>query len=446
MTRHILFGACIAGSVLALSACDEREVILPGLRETPDTILQSDTPVPVDPSKPQNLSQPISLASASAAADWPAWPVSEIGRNPHPALGAAPALAWSANIGQGDSRRYRITANPVVSGGRIFTLDSHAQVTATGTGGETLWTHDLTPTRDRVGDAAGGGLTIGGGTLFVSSGFGKLTALDPATGAEKWVQELDATGNGTPTYADGLVYLVAGDRTAWAIEAETGRIRWQLDSVEDVNNVQGGPAPAVTDRYVIFSYGSGELQAAFRQGGLSIWNAAIVGGRPGRALAQVEDITGDPVVVGDRVIVGNQSGRLVALGRDNGERLWTIEEGLQGPAWPAGGSLFVVSDENELLRISAADGSRIWGVDLPNFTRPSASARRRGEIFAHYGPVVAGGRVLVAGSDGWLRQYDPRDGSLIGQVDIPGGASSAPVVAGGVMYIVNARGQLLAYR
>ena len=37
-------------------------------------------------------------------------------------FGTDPQLAWSANIGAGDSRKQRITADPVVANGRVFTL------------------------------------------------------------------------------------------------------------------------------------------------------------------------------------------------------------------------------------------------------------------------------------------------------------------------------------
>jgi outer membrane protein assembly factor BamB len=52
----------------------------------------------------------------------------------------------------------------------------------------------------------------------------------------------------------------------------------------------------------------------------------------------------------------------------------------------------------------------------------------------------------VASSDGKLRSFDPTDGSLIGSVDVPGGATTAPVVAGGTLYVVSGEGQLHAFR
>ncbi|MCR9113316.1 MAG: PQQ-like beta-propeller repeat protein, partial [Rhodobacteraceae bacterium] len=259
-----------------------------------------------------------------------------------------------------------------------------------------------------------------------------------------WQQNLRATGSGSPSVAGDLVYLVAGDEVAWALERDTGRIRWQLSATPDLNNVMGAPAPAITDKYVIFAFGSGEVQGAFRKGGLRRWDTLVAGQRDGFSSARIEDITGDPVVDGERVYVGTHSGRTVALGLGNGERLWTAPDGPLNRVWPVGDSIFMVSDRNELVRLSAEDGSRLWGRALPFFTKDKP--KRQAEIFAHHGPIVAGGRLIVASNDGLMRLFDPTTGNPLGQVDLPGGATTNPVVAGGTLYVVSAKGQLLAFR
>ena len=45
-----------------------------------------------------------------------------------------------------------------------------------------------------------------------------------------------------------------------------------------------------------------------------------------------------------------------------------------------------------------------------------------------------------------LRSFDPQSGALLGSVEIPGGATTDPVVAVGVLYVVSSRGQLHAFR
>lgn len=432
----------LVGAAL-LAACGERDVILPGERESLRAVLSDAEEAAID-TIPENRTVALKAGRVTTNANWTQRHGTPSTRTDHPAFGGAMQMLWAADIGAGNSRRNRITADPVVAGGRIFTLDAEARVSATGTDGNPVWSTNLLPPNDKAHDATGGGLAYADGKLFVSSGFGLMTALDAASGAQLWQQKLDATGSGAPTVAGNTVYLVAGDNTAWALNAENGRIRWQLDATPSKNNILGAPAPALNGQVAIFGFGSGELQAAFRGGGLRLWDSLISGQRAGFARASVTDITGDPVISGNTVYAGSQSGRMVALNAGTGERIWTAKEGPMSPVWVAGDSVFLVSDRNELVRLAAADGTRIWGTKLSHFAKDRP--RRQKTLFAHYGPVLAGGRLIVASGDGYVRAFDPTSGNEVGRAEIPGGASANPVFAGGIMYVVGAKGQLFAFR
>ncbi len=431
-TKTWILAAGAAAAVL--TACADPEVILVGERE--DLIPTAEIP--------ENQSVAISLPKQSQNASW----THRIGtpkyRTSNAALSPRPAQIWSSSIGKGESRKSRITADPVVGNGRIFTVDAEATVTATSTAGQTLWSRDMTPVNDKPGQASTGGLALGDGILYVTTGFGSIRALDPATGADIWEQKFQAVGSGTPTVYGDLVYVVSGDATGWALEAKTGKVAWQLLSIPDVQNVQSPAAPAVTDRLVIFPYGSGEIQAAFRRGGVARWTTGLSDTRPGRAVNTVGDISGDPVVVGETIYVANHSGRMAALDAETGVRKWTADHGTLSPVFPAGNSLFLVSETNELLRLDARDGTRVWGVKLPQFVQNKP--RKQAAVHAHYGPILAGGQLVVASSDDVLRFYSPQNGSLTHTVALPHGAATNPVVAGGVLYVVNRKGELTAFR
>lgn len=431
--------ACLGVSLLVLSACDEPEKILPGDREEIRSAEESRETGVIE-----NKSQSISLGSQTANSEWPQPYGTPSYRVSNAALGGSVQRIWSTSIGEGDTRRQRITASPVVGGGLVYTLDSAAQVSAVTPSGGVVWSVDLTPTSDKQEDATGGGLAYHNGVLYISSGFGVLTAMDATSGQIRWTQELDATGSGQPVVRDGLLYLVAGDDTGWAIHIDDGRVAWQLSGPPSVGNVLGAPAPALTSDLAIFAFGSGDLTATFKNGGLRRWSASVAGERTGRAAALIGDVTGSPVVSGNTVYAGNHSGRSAAFDLSTGERRWTLTEGASGPIWPAGDSVFLVSDQNQLMRVSSSDGVPIWAIDLPGLL--DDRSKKRGPIYVHHGPIVAGSRIIVASSDGYLRLFNPEDGSLVQSVEIPNGASSAPVVAGSTLYVVGSKGQLHAFR
>jgi outer membrane protein assembly factor BamB len=416
-----------------LAACGEDDVILPGerfdLRPTPVFT---------------NESRAVDLPSAQANTDWTHRNGGPSHQITHPALAPTLTSIFVTDIGDGDSRRARITAEPVVAGGVVYTVDARATVTATSTSGQTLWSRNLTPTRDNPNDASGAGVSVAGGQVFATTGFGEITALNASTGQVQWVQDLDAPVNTGPTVRGDLVYVVSRDSTAWALETNNGRIRWQQSGTPSTANFGGGASPAVNGDIAIFPFPSGEIAATYPTGGLARWSAVVSGDRLGRAASLINDIAGDPVISGNRVYIANFGGRTVALDINDGSRIWTAGEGAVGPVWPVGNAVFLINDVNELIRLDARDGSPVWRADLPSFTE-GRTARQR-SVFAHYGPILAGGRLIVTSSDGLIRQFDPASGALIGTVDLPGGAASAPVVAGETLYVVSKTGQLHAFR
>ncbi len=431
MTARIFIGVTLAIGLLA--ACGEEDVILPGERFDlrPEAAFV-------------NQVSPVDIPAARANTDWTHRNGGPAHQITHPALGNALTPVFTVDIGEGDSRRARITSEPVVAGGVIYTVDARATVTATTTTGAPLWSRSVASTRDNATDASGGGVSAGGGQVFVTTGFGEITALNAASGQVQWVQDLDAPVTSGPTLRGDLVYVVSRDSTAWALDVSTGRIRWQRSGTPSDANFGSGASPAVQGEFAIFPFPSGEVAATYPLGGLPRWSTVVSGDRLGRAASLINDIAGDPVIAGDRVYIANFGGRTVALDLDDGSRIWTAGEGAVGPVWPVGNALFLINDVNELVRLDTRSGNPVWRIALPKFDEGRTVSQR--SIFAHYGPVLAGGRLIVSSSDGLIRQFDPASGALLGTIDLPGGAASAPVVAGETLYVVSKTGQLHAFR
>ena len=435
----------------ALAACANRDEILPGDRVGLRDVLQE--PVNRQGSAgSRDEAAPLSLPPQTVNADWTHRNGGADHRIQHPALGPNPTLLWSADIGRGNDRKHRITTAPVVADQRVFTLDSRANVTATRTDGTRLWSVDLADALDLGDSGSGGGLAVGDGKLFVTSALRRLVALDPATGNLLWSQEFDAPVTAAPTVFDQTVYVVANDASAWAIDTTNGRVRWQLPGTPTNSSMVGGAGPAVNDRLVVFPFPSGEVTAAMRRAGVRIWGNSVAGKRQGRAWGSVSDITGDPVITGTTVHIGNQSGRVVALDTRNGERRWTATEAAYSPVWPVDDAVFLISDEAQLVRLDADTGAVVWAQQLPDFIEagfrinPFVRRDQRLAVYKHFGPVLAGGRLIVASDDGFVRFFDPQSGEKLSEIVLRQGAAAGPVVAGQVLYVVTGNGQLHAFR
>lgn len=153
-------------ALLVLAACAQEEVLLPGER--------LDVRGNPGPQEIVNRALPLTLPPAVANSSW-----THTGGNPehhldNVELGNDLSVQWSVAIGEGNSRRFRITADPVVADGRIFTMDSQARVSAISTGGAPLWAVSIAPMLESSMDASPGGLAVVAGRVYATTGFGRL--------------------------------------------------------------------------------------------------------------------------------------------------------------------------------------------------------------------------------------------------------------------------------
>ncbi|PZQ51358.1 MAG: quinoprotein [Rhodovulum sulfidophilum] len=423
----------LAAAVL-VAGCSGED-ILPG-----DRIPIRQVEAPLAETDPSAV-RPVPLPAPVVNAEWSHRNGSAAGRLVNPAFSTTPQLRWSAPIGEGDARRRRIMTAPIVARGLVFTIDAGGMVTAVSQTGQPVWSQSVVPPRQQADNGPGGGFAYADGVLYVTTGFGQAMALDPATGNRIWTQNFEGPIRAAPTVSGGQVFIVVRDDTGYALDARTGETHWFVRGVGGTG-LLGGASPATNGTLVVFPFASGEVLGVVARNGLQVWGTAVTGGRRELARNFIVDVSGGPVIDGETVFASNQSGRTIALDTDTGERLWTASEGSYGASWPVGGSVFIVSDEGALLRLDAATGQVIWRTTLPEYY----NEKKRIEAIPHYGPILAGGRLWVASADETLRSFDPTSGRQLSAVDLPGGAGAPPAIAGGVMYIVNRDGQLLAFQ
>jgi outer membrane protein assembly factor BamB len=430
----LLRGLGLVALLGLLAACQRPDAPLPGER------------VPVRPADPLAVASaevpPIVVPPARVNADWTHVRGAPGGRIEHPALAAVPRLRWTTDIGRGGGTRQRLITAPVVGGGLVFALDAGGMVTAVrAVDGAVVWRSPLAPDGERPEAGFGGGIALAGGTAYVTTGYAEVVAVDAATGAIRWRHRLEAPARAAPTVLDGRVFAVARNDVAEAVDARTGALLWRVAGAGASAGLLGGASPAAEGPLVVLPFASGEVLGVVARSGTQAWGQAVTGGRRELVRNRINDVTGDPIIAGDVVYASNQSGRTIALDRLTGERRWTMPEGAYGPAWPLGGSLFLVSDEVALVRADAATGQLLWSEQLPQYR-----TRRQTEALTHHGPILAGGRLWVASGDRLMRAFDPSSGTMLATVALPAPAAASPAVAGGMLFVTTTDGRLHAFQ
>lgn len=354
------------------------------------------------------------------------------------------SVAWRSSFGDGGGGRGLLTSPPIVAGGSVFMLDAAAQVTAfDASTGARKWRTDLSPEGEDGDDGFGGGLAFADGKLFATTGFGEALSLNPSSGEIEWRLRLTAPSRAAPAAASGLLIAIARDNTAFGVATADGSLIWRVAGASSEAGVLGGASPAISDGGVaILPFGSGELVAVSAANGRRVWSDVLSGGRRGLARSTISDISSDPVLMGVAVIAGNQSGRLAAFDGRSGRRGWTRDFGASSPVWGEGQTIFLVTDDAKLMRLSAQDGSSLWSTPLRAFEDEDY----REDPIGYGGPVLAGGRLIVTSTLGQVLTFDPITGEAVQTLSLSGATALGPVVANGTVYVVTDGGSLVALR
>ena len=160
------------------------------------------------------------------------------------------------------------------------------------------------------------------------------------------------------------------------------------------------------------------------------------------SVSSLSDIDADPVIDGGQVIALGQGGRMVALELTTGQRMWELNIAGIATPWVAGEWIFVVTADAKLLCLHRQNGKVRWINQLPQFERARS---KRGQI-DYSGPVLAGNRLIVTGSNGVIINVDPVTGSYQSQTRVDAGISLPPVVADSTLYVLDDQARLYAFR
>ncbi len=132
---------------------------------------------------------------------------------------------------------------------------------------------------------------------------------------------------GTPLMMDGVLYITGNNNYAWAIEARTGRQIWRYRRLLPPALTYGGVNPsnrgfaALGDK-VFMGTLDAHVLALNRDTGKIVWDAVVDDYKVGHAVIAA------PLVIKDKVIVGNSGGDIPTRGfidaydAQTGKRVW----------------------------------------------------------------------------------------------------------------------------
>ncbi len=361
----------------------------------------------------------------------------------HVAASGEFAALWSGDAGAGSGGGAKILGQPVISGGRVFTIDADAAVSAFDAGsGDVLWRVTLVRDDDDDDGILGGGLAVAQGRVFATTGFSHVVSLSAADGTEIWRRALNAPLRAAPTVSNGRVFVLTVADQLFALDAGDGSELWNYPGLSEVARLVGAAAPAAGSGVVVAPYSSGEVAALRVENGRVVWTESLAAVRRSDAITSLAHIRGWPVIDRGVVYVVSHAGRTMAVDLRTGGRLWVARVGgVHGP-WVAGDFVYVMTGEAALVCLTRRGGLVRWVKQLPRYE----DEKDREDEILWTGPVLAGGRLVVANSNGEILLLSPRDGEIVGRAAAPGPVLIPPAVAGETLFVLTENALLTALR
>ncbi|WP_374527759.1 PQQ-binding-like beta-propeller repeat protein [Novosphingobium sp.] len=379
---------------------------------------------------------------ANANADWPQAGGTANKAYGNLAIGANPQPAWSVRIA-GSSKSQRLAASPVIGGGQMFVMDTQGVVHAyDASSGAEHWSRSFEVKGDGSSSVYGGGAAFADGRVYITTGVGEVAVLDASNGNVIWKVKPAGPLRGSPTIAFNAVFVMTQDNQIFSLDAADGGQLWHQVAATGQSGVFGVAAPAAGQGTVIAGFSTGELVAYRYENGRQVWNDALARTSLSTTVGVLTDIDADPIIDRGRVFALGQGGRMAAYELVTGQRIWELNlAGISTPA-VAGDWIFTLTDDSRLLCIARSSGKVRWMTQLARFQNEK---KKKNPIFWS-GPVLAGEKLWFVNSRGEVYSAPVTDGKpqLVASLKSP--ITLAPVVAGGMLYVLDDSGKITAFR
>jgi outer membrane protein assembly factor BamB len=232
-----------------------------------------------------------------------------------------------------------------------------------------------------------------------------------------------------PAFADKLIYVASNDGTVSALADEGGRSVTRIDAK---SRLTGGAGAG--ENIVVVANDKGEVMA-FDAAGRPLWKTPVAG-----------EVLAPPVVTATNVIVRTADGRILALGRADGQRKWLFQRPLPALTLRTNasvlinrGTIYAGFPGGKMVAIEAESGKPIWEATI-SLPRGATELERVADIGGV--PVIDDTRICAAVYQGRTGCVESLNGNVLWSREISSGEGVA--IDGKYLYVVDVDGNVHA--
>lgn len=328
---------------------------------------------------------------------------------------------WSRSVGRLPAAA-GFDLRPAFAGDRVFAANAEGRVYAyTADSGKPLWEREL-------GRPISGGPGAFGELVVVGTSDGVVIALSATNGEERWKAELTSEVLAQPAVGPELVVVRVGDGRVFGLDATTGKRRWLYEQSMPALTLRGTGSPLlIPGQLVLVGLDTGRLVALAPDSGRLYWDAVVAAPRGRSDLERLVDVDADPVLYRADVYAASYNGRLAAIDANSGRIRWDRPLSVFAGLAVDSERVYVTDTDQRLWAFDRFTGATVWRQDELRGLRLT-------------GPAVVGDYLLVGDDAGYLNWLALRDGSLQRRQRIGGAFVAAPVVHNGSIYLLTQGG------
>ncbi len=334
---------------------------------------------------------------------------------------------WINRTGSG-ANKYYVKLVPAVANGRVFAAGRDGRVSAFDAArGQRLWETDIKA-------LIAGGVGSGAGLALVGTNEAEVLALDENKGGVVWRARVSSEVLSPPRVAQGIVVVRCVDGRLFGLNAGDGARIWVYDSAVPALTLRSTGAPLIVGDKVIAGFASGKLVAVSLREGKLLWEAAIAEPRGRTELERLVDISGDPQEYAGVVYAASFQGRIAAVQADTGQLLWARDLSSHAGIAVDERHVYVTDAQSQVYALDRNDGRSLWKQDKLRARSLSA-------------PAALGDYVAVGDFEGYLHWIARDDGRFIARTRVDdNGIIAPPVTVDETLYVNGSGGALAALR
>jgi outer membrane protein assembly factor BamB len=335
---------------------------------------------------------------------------------------------WGASIDDKKAADLRLGLGVSVAEGRLYAAGHKGDVTGFDLQtGKTLW-------HKKLKAPLSGGTAASADLVLVGSSNGHLFALAAADGQLRWDVQVKGEVLAPPAISEKLIAIRTGDGKLRALSPADGHELWQQEQQVPKLSLRGTATPVISGDVVLCGFDNGKVVAMSASDGSVQWEVTVTPPHGRTELERLSDIDSSVIVSGQNVYAVGFQGKVAMLALDTGQVWWSHEASSARGMSIDADTLYISTSDGEIIALRTRTGAELWRQNALLYRRLSA-------------PGAMDEGVVLADFDGYVHWLDKTSGAIIarergGKVRV----STAPVVSGNMVAIINDRGQLNVYR